>query len=57
MINMIIDFPENIIKGIISSKKNKDGKYEKGKIQKIIVNNKELIQISLFTKTQVFHSN
>ena len=54
---MIIDFPENIIKGIISSKKNKDGKYEKGKIQKIIVNNKELIQISLFTKTQVFHSN
>ena len=54
---MIIHFPENIIKGIISSKKNKDGKYEKGKIQKIIVNNKELIQISLFTKTQVFHSN
>ena len=46
----------NIIKGIISGKK-KDGKFEKGKLQRISINGKDAIQLSLFTKTQVFHSN
>ena len=54
---MQIDFPSKILKGIISSKKNKDGKYEKAKIQRIKINNEDKIQLSLFTKTQVFHSN
>lgn len=54
---MQIELPSKIIKGIISSKKNKDGKYEKGKIQRIKINNEDKLQLSLFTKTQVFHSN
>lgn len=45
-----------IIKGIVSGKK-KNGSFEKGKLQRININDKETIQLSLFTKTQVFHSN
>lgn len=32
---MQIEFPSNILKGTFSVKKNKDGKYIKGKIQRI----------------------
>lgn len=55
MENIII--PDKIIKGIISGKKKKDNKYEKGKIQRINVNGNEIIQLSLYTDKQVFHSN
>lgn len=54
---MDISLPSGIIKGIISGKKNKNNKYEKAKLQKIIINNIDYIQLSLFTKKQVFHSN
>ena len=53
--NIII--PNGIIKGIISGKKKKDNKYEKGKIQRIKINDNDVIQLSLFTDKQVFHTN
>ena len=55
MENIII--PNGIIKGIISGKKKKDNKYEKGKIQRIKINDNDVIQLSLFTDKQVFHTN
>lgn len=54
--NMIINIPSGIIKGTISVKKYKDFIYEKIKIQKLD-DPSDLIQISMFTKTQVFHKN
>lgn len=54
---MNIELPLDIIKGTISGKKKKDNKYEKAKIQKIIINNKYIFQLSLFTDKQVFHHN
>ena len=54
---MDILFPNGIIKGLISGKKNKAEKYNKGKIQRIVSNEKDIIQISLFTDKQVFHYN
>lgn len=53
---MDINIPSNIIKGTLSAKR-KDSKYTKGKIQRIEVNQKELIQISLFTEQRVYHKN
>ena len=35
--------PNGIIKGIISGKKEKDNKYEKGKIQRININGNDVI--------------
>ncbi|MCR5646734.1 MAG: SAM-dependent methyltransferase [Acholeplasmatales bacterium] len=55
MENIII--PDGIIKGIISGKKKKDNKYEKCKIQRIKINDNDVIQLSLFTDKQVFHTN
>ena len=52
-----MEFPNNIISGFLSSKRDKNGKYEKAKIQRIRVQEQELIQLSLFTNKQVFHSN
>lgn len=54
---MDILLPNGIIKGVISGKKNKDDKYNKGRIQRITSANKDIVQISLFTDKQVFHSN
>ena len=54
---MDIIIPNDIQKGIISGKKKKDGKYEKGKIVRIKKADEELIQLSLFTEKQVFHKN
>ncbi len=54
---MDINLPSNIIKGIISGKKKKDGKYEKAKLQRIAINNESKLQFSLFSQKQVFHSN
>lgn len=53
---MDIKLPSNIVKGTLSAKR-KDSKYIKGKIQRIELNQKELIQISLFTEQQVYHKN
>lgn len=53
---MEIIIPSNIIKGYLS-KKRPESKYESCKIQRIKSNDKEMIQISLHTKQQVFHSN
>ncbi len=55
MENIII--PNGIIKGIISGTKKKHNKYEKGKIQRIRINDNDVIQLSLFTDKQVFHTN
>ena len=54
---MQIELPIGIIKGIISGKKKKDSKYDKARIQKILIGNDVFIQLSLFTDKQVFHSN
>ena len=54
---MDIELPVGIIKGIISGKKKKDNKYEKAKIQQIIINDNNMLQLSLFTDKQVFHHN
>ena len=51
-----INIPNNIIKGIISGKK-KDSKYIKGTIQRIKLNDKEIIQVTLYTDKQAFHHN
>lgn len=53
---MELNINDIIIKGIISGKK-KNGEFEKGKLQRITINGNEAIQLSLYTKTQVFHSN
>ena len=52
-----MEFPSKIISGFLSSKKDKNGKYEKVKLQRIKIQNQELIQLSLYTSKQVFHSN
>ena len=54
---MDINIPDNILKGTISGKKEKNQKYEKAKLQRITKDNKDYIQISLFTSKQVFHIN
>lgn len=52
-----INIPDGIIKGTFSVKKNKDGKYEKAKIDLINIDDKIKYQITFFTNTQVFHKN
>lgn len=54
---MEIKIPTNIIKGTFSIPKDKQQDIKKGKIQKILIKEKELFQISLFTEKQVFHEN
>ena len=54
---MQIEFPKIIRKGIFSSPKEKTSKYIKAKLQRIIINGDEKIQLSLFTNKQVFHQN
>ena len=52
-----IFIPDGIIKGTFSCPKLKDYKYEKAKIELIIIGDKSKYQISYYTKTQVFHKN
>ena len=52
-----MEFPININSGYLSSKRDKNGKYEKAKLTRIKFGDKELIQLSLFTSKQVFHTN
>lgn len=54
---MELKLPEQIVKGTLSGKRNREGIYHKAKIQKIISSNQALYQISLFTEKQVFHKN
>ncbi len=54
---MDITFPSDILVGTISGKKNNSNKYEKGKLQLIKKEGTSLIQLAMYTKTQVFHSN
>ena len=53
---MQIELPSKILKGIISSKKNKDGKYEKGKFQRIKINNEDKIGECLETAFNLLQS-
>lgn len=50
------EFPTNIIKGAFSIP-YKECNYKKGKLQRILIKGKEMIQVSLFTEKQVFHKN
>lgn len=54
---MRITFPENILKETFSVPKNNSIKYVRAKVQKINIKKEEIIQISYYTKTQVFHEN
>ncbi len=54
--NYITQEINNIYK-VIFSIPNKDSKYIKAHINKIILKNEELFQIEYFTKTQAFHEN
>lgn len=53
---MQISFPEDIIRGVFSLPKTED-EYLKAKLQRILIKNQEVIQVSLYTKQQVFHEN
>ena len=55
--HMEIKIPTGVVAGVISGKRNKDNKYDKGRIQRIANNDGDLIQLAMYTKTQVFHNN
>lgn len=48
---------ENPIRIVFSNKKNKSNEYEKVKINKKELKDREIYQLEKFTKTQVFHEN
>ena len=52
-----IKIPENIIKGTISSKKDKNQKNEKVKIDTILIRDEAILQFATYTDKQVFHKN
>ena len=52
-----IKIPENIIKGIVSGKKNKNQKNEKVKIDTILISDEKVLQFAIYTDKQVFHKN
>lgn len=52
-----ITIPENIIKAIISGKKNKNQDLEKVKIDRILIKDEEVLQVSSYKGKQVFHKN
>ncbi|MDE5546161.1 MAG: SAM-dependent methyltransferase [Anaeroplasmataceae bacterium] len=54
---MKISFPNDILRGVFSIPKDKNQIYLKAKLQRTLIKNQEFIQISLFTKQQVFHEN
>lgn len=53
---MLKDINKPILKGHLSNPR-KDSLYIKAKLNRVLIKSSELIQISLFTKTQVFHEN
>ncbi|MDE6656229.1 MAG: SAM-dependent methyltransferase [Anaeroplasmataceae bacterium] len=54
---MKITFPKDIIRGTFSIPKTKEQPYQKAKLQRIMIKNQEVLQLSLFTEQQVFHEN
>ncbi|MDE7263530.1 MAG: SAM-dependent methyltransferase [Anaeroplasmataceae bacterium] len=50
-------FPKDIIRGTFSIPKTKNQKYSKAKLQRILIKEQEIIQVSLYTNQQVFHEN
>ena len=52
-----IKIPENIIKGTISGKKDKNQKNEKVKIDTILIRDESILQFATYTDKQVFHKN
>lgn len=52
-----ISIPENIIKGTISGKKDKNQKNEKAKLERILIKNEPVLQLAIYTDKQVFHKN
>jgi len=54
---MDILLPDNIIKGTISGKKNKNGTYDKVKIQLVKIGDNDILQFASYTAKQVFHKN
>lgn len=54
---MEISFPKDIIRGSFSIPKDKNQIYLKVKLQRLMIKEQEVIQISLFTQQQVFHEN
>ncbi|HRF70324.1 MAG TPA: SAM-dependent methyltransferase, partial [Candidatus Pelethenecus sp.] len=53
---MSILFPENIIKGSLSIS-TEECDYVKAKLQRIKIKQEDMIQVSFFTKQQVYHQN
>lgn len=54
---MNIIIPDDIQRGTFSMPKDKNQIYKKAKLQRLIIKNEELIQLSLFSDKQVFHRN
>ncbi len=54
---MNIEFPKDMIKGTFSIPVQKEQLYQRIKLQRILIRNQEVIQISSFTKQQVIHEN
>ena len=52
-----IKIPDNSIKATISGKKNKTGDLEKVKIDRILIREEEMLQVSAYKGKQVFHKN
>lgn len=55
MLDIII--PDDIVKGTISGKKDKNQKNEKVKIETILLKNENVLQFATYTDKQVFHKN
>ena len=54
---MEINIPKNILSATLSGKLDKNQAEEKVKIDRIIIKNEEVLQVSLFKGKQVFHKN
>ena len=52
-----IKIPDNIVKATISGKKNKNQELEKVRIDRILIRESEVLQVSTYKGKQVFHKN
>ena len=52
-----ISIPRNILKGVISGKKDKNQKNEKAKLERVLIKNEVFLQLATYTDKQVFHKN
>lgn len=53
----MIEFPNDLLKGTLSSPKNKTNVYQKAKFQEILIKEDLYYQFSFYTQQQVFHKN